>query len=125
MCSSDLEDYYEKGSNYFNKSPDQQQGPQWRLNLMTPAKPILNQSQTYRLYVVMENGKPATEGQVTLYAYRPSDAKADFSGSMVQSDIGSFTAKLSCPVPGTWDLIAQVQSGEKKFDVVQRIFVAD
>jgi len=119
------EDYYEKGSNYFNKTPEQQQGPQWRLNLMAPAKPKLNLSQTWRLYVVTDSGKPATEAEVRLYAYRPSDAKADFSVVMPQRDVGSFMANISFPLPGTWDLIAQVQSGDKTFDLVQRIFVAD
>jgi len=119
------EDYYEKGQNYFENQPKEAQGPQWRLSLMAPAKPEAGQSQVYRLYVIMDNGKPASSAQVTLFAYRPSDANADFEVNMKQSDIGSFRADVSFPLKGTWDLIAQVEAEGKKHDVVQRIFVAD
>ncbi|NWF38545.1 FixH family protein [Mariprofundus sp. NF] len=119
------EDYYEKGSNYFNKTPEQKNLPQWRLNLMTPDKPVVGQSQTYRLYAVMESGKPVSSASVTLYAYRPSDANADFKLTMQQRDPGSFSVVASFPLPGTWDLIAQIQADGKQFDVVQRIFVGN
>ncbi|GAV19262.1 hypothetical protein MMIC_P0195 [Mariprofundus micogutta] len=119
------EDYYEKGNNYFHKTPEQQNEAAWRLNLMPPAKAKAGQAQMYRLYVVMDNGKPATDGKATLFAYRPSDVKADFTVAMIQEDVGSFSVEASFPLPGTWDLIAQIESGGKKYDVVQRIFVGD
>ena len=119
------ENYYEKGQNYFENQPEDEQGPQWRLNLMAPVNPKAGQSQKYRLYVVMDNGKPATSGTVTLFAYRPSDANADFEVAMAQSDVGSFSADVSFPLKGTWDLIAQIESDGKTYDVVQRISVAD
>jgi len=119
------ENYYEKGQNYFENRPEEGQGPQWRLNLMPPAKPKVGQAQMYRLYVVMDNGKPATSGDVTFFAYRPSDVRADFEVKMAKTDAGSFGAMVSFPLPGTWDLIAQIESDGKRYDVVQRLIVAD
>lgn len=119
------EDYYEKGNNYFNKAPAGYVEPGLRLNLMTPEHPELKRRQVYRLYAVMKDGKPVKHGTVTLFAYRPSDAKADFKVKMEQRDVGSFAAGLTFPLPGTWDLIAQIQYDGGKLDVAQRIFVAD
>lgn len=119
------EDYYEKGKNYFHDSPASQEGPQWRLNLLAPARTEVDQPQTYRLYAIDEHGKPVRDGTATLYAYRPSDAKADFSVKMKLSDIGTFTASAEFPLPGTWDVIAQVESGGRQVDVTQRLFIQE
>ena len=119
------EDYYEKGNNYFNEAPKTEQGPVWRLNLMAPPTPVTGQSQVYRLYVIDEAGKPVTTAQVRLYAYRPSDANADFEVKMTQADVGTFTAPVTFNLPGTWDLIAQVKSNGRSFDITQRVFIKD
>ena len=117
------EDYYEKGKNYFHESPQEAKAPLWRLNLLVPAQTKVGQSQTYRLYAVDELGKPVTGGTATLYAYRPSDATADFSVKMTLSDAGTFTASIDFPLPGTWDLIAHIDASGQRFDVTQRLFV--
>jgi hypothetical protein len=38
-------------------------------------------------------------------------------------DTGTYSASLRFPLPGTWDLIAQIRSGDQKYDVAQRINV--
>ncbi|OIO70591.1 MAG: hypothetical protein AUJ57_08255 [Zetaproteobacteria bacterium CG1_02_53_45] len=119
------EDYYEKGKNYFHETPKAEQGPQWRLSLMAPPTPVVGQSQIYRLYVVDEAGHPVSGASVVLYAYRPSDANADFEVKMTQADAGTFTAPVSFALPGTWDLIAQVKSNGRSFDITQRVFIKD
>lgn len=117
------EDYYEKGKNYFHETPKETTAPGWRLNLLVPPVPKVNEAQNYRLYVIDEAGKPVSTATITLYAYRPSDANADFSVNMVKSDLGTFIAPISFPMPGTWDLIAQVESAGKRVDITQRLFI--
>jgi len=118
------EDYYDRGKNHFNEMPKQQEA-QWRLSLMAPEKPAVGKSQLYRFYAVTSDGKPVNNGVVTLQAYRPSDANADFNVTMRRSDTGTFTALIAFPLPGTWDLIAQIEFGGQKYDVTQRLFVGD
>jgi len=119
------EDYYEKGKNYFHETPEEASTPQWRLNLLVPSDLKVGENQDYRLYIVDENGKPVSDAKVTLHAYRPSDAKADFSIKMNRTDAGSYVASITFPLPGTWDLIAQVETSEKRTDLAQRFFVKD
>ncbi|HKI60136.1 MAG TPA: FixH family protein [Mariprofundaceae bacterium] len=119
------EDYYEKGKNYFHEAPKEASGPQWRLNLLVPATPSVDVAQNYRLYVIDEAGEPVSTGKITLYAYRPSDAEADFSVKMVKADAGSFVASVTFPLPGTWDLIAQIEASGKQMNVTKRLFVRD
>lgn len=119
------EDYYEKGKNYFHEVPKEATAPAWRLNLLVPPMPKVNEAQNYRLYVIDEAGKPVSTGEMTLYAYRPSDAKADFSVKMVKSDAGTFVASMTFPLAGTWDLIAQVNASGKSMTLAQRVFVLD
>lgn len=120
------ENYYEKGKNYFHQAPGEVQGgPQWRLKLLAPEVTRVGQPQTYRLYAINEQGKPVREGTATLYAYRPSDAKADFTIPMQLDDAGTFSAAATFPLPGTWDLIAQVDSEGKQVDIAQRLFIQE
>lgn len=119
------EDYYEKGQNYFHKSAEEQETNGYRLNLLTPAKMQANAAQAYRLYAIAQDGKPLKQGSAVLFAYRPSDARADFSVPMKLVDIGTFSASVTFPLPGTWDLIAQIDADGKKIDLAQRIFVAE
>ena len=117
------EEYYEKGKNYFHEVPKETTAPGWRLNLLVPPTAKVGVAQNYRLYVIDEAGQPVSTATITLYAYRPSDAKADFSVKMVKSDVGTFVASMSFPLPGTWDLIAQVESSGKQLEITQRVFI--
>ena len=128
-ASPDLvnKDYYEKGQKYFSAEAKQrkQTAELWRLNLVPPGKPAVGKPQKYRLYVVSPDGTPIREGSAKLFAYRPSNAKDDFEVAMQWTDIGTFLAEVSFPLPGTWDLIGEVQFNGQSFDVAQRIFVKD
>lgn len=119
--------YYEKGEGYFSAGEKQRQqlADLWRLNLVTAGQPAVGEPQTYRLYVVSPDGKPVREGEAILFAYRPSSAKDDFQTGMKRTDIGTFLGEVVFPLPGTWDLIAEVQLRGQSFDVSRRIFVGD
>ena len=128
-ASPDLvnKDYYEKGQKYFSAEAKQrqQEAELWRLNLVAPGKPTVGQSQKYRFYVVTPAGEPIREGEAKLFAYRPSDAKADFEVPMQRVDVGTFLAEVTFPLPGTWDLIGEVKTNGQSYNVAQRIFVKD
>lgn len=118
------ENYYQKGKEYFNTMPDKK-NLDWRLQILIPEKPQLGMLQTYRFYALDHQGKALKNAKVTFFAYRPSDAKADFKLDMIPTQDGSFTTTTSFLLKGTWDLIVHVQHGEQVSDISQRIFIQD
>lgn len=118
-------DYYAKGQKYFHEEikREQQAVSAWRLQLLAPPVLAVNQSQILRLYVMDHQGNPMNTGKAMLYAYRPDNVKADFSQELKLVDNGTFAADIAFPLPGKWDLIAQIKSDEQKYDVAQRINV--
>jgi len=118
-------DYYERGQNYFHEEIKREQaaGDAWRLQLLAPDKPRMNLEQDYRLYVMDHQGRAVNSGQVVLFAYRPNASQSDFKQELHYVDTGTYAASLRFPLPGKWDLIAQIRSGDQKFDVAQRINV--
>jgi nitrogen fixation protein FixH len=118
-------DYYERGQNYFHEEikREQEAGDAWRLQLLAPDKPKMNLEQDYRLYVMDHEGRAVNSGKAVLFAYRPDDSRRDFRQELHYADTGTYAATLRFPLPGKWDLIAQIRSGEQKFDVAQRINV--
>jgi len=120
-----VQDYYERGKNYFHaeQQRDQAAPTAWRLQLMLPNTINSNISSMARLYVMDHEGKPVHSGNVVLSAYRPSDARHDFDIALKLTDAGTFTAPISFPLPGHWDLIARIDAGDHHFDTAQRIFV--
>ncbi len=118
-------DYYEKGKNYFHEEIKrvQQTASAWRLQLLVPSILAVNQPRTLRLYVMDHQGNPLKTGQAVLYVYRPDNADADFRQELKLVDSGTFAADVAFPLPGKWDLIAQIKSGDQKYDVAQRIKV--
>jgi len=120
-----VQDYYERGKTYFHdaKVRDDAAATAWRLQLMLPNKMTTNKVITCRLYVMDNSDMPITTGHVTLTAYRPNDASYDFDIELPLTDAGTFSAPVSFPLPGHWDLIARIDSDGQRFDTAQRIFV--
>lgn len=119
-----VENYYETGKNYFHKRPDDP-ATAWRMNLMPPAGAKVTVSQSYYLYAISHDGEPLAGGKAKLFAYRPDDGSADFSVPMRQLDPGQFVAEVAFPLPGTWDLIGQVEANGESHDVSLRVFIAE
>jgi len=118
-------DYYERGKEYFHdeKTRQKAEATAWRLQLLMPSNMRVNQVQTVRLYAMDHQGKPVQKGNVTLKAYRPNDASRDFTITLQRSDVGTFTAPITFPLPGHWDLIARIDVDKHHFDTAERIFV--
>jgi nitrogen fixation protein FixH len=86
--------------------------------------PVEGRATTVRFFVVDSAGQPVRPESVTYYAYRPSDASADFSVPMTEEAPGRYVAEVSFPLSGVWDTLvaAQAETQEVVFD--QRISVA-
>jgi len=121
-----VKDYYERGKNYFHDEVirEKAEATAWRLHLLLPDAIRTNDPATCRLYVLDHQGNPVHSGRVKLSAFRPSDARYDFSIELKAVDAGSFAAPVSFPLPGSWDLIARVDADGQHFDTAQRIFVS-
>jgi len=120
-----VQDYYERGKNYFHDENIRKEGlpTAWRLQLMLPDKLKLDTPEMCRLYVMDHGGTPVKSGKVVLNAYHVSGAGHDFKLQLSQADVGTFTGPVTFPFAGSWDLIARIDAGEQHFDTAKRIFV--
>jgi len=76
-------------------------------------------------------GNPAIVEKLTLFAYRPSNSKQDFSVPMTKSTDKLIDAKqtyqadITFPSKGKWDLLASVIINGIEVNYAQKIFVKD
>ncbi|PCI44067.1 MAG: hypothetical protein COB41_05365 [Proteobacteria bacterium] len=120
-----VKDYYERGKEYFHDQKLRQDAlpTAWRLQLLLPNTLNISTPEICRLYVMNHQGKPVQSGDVVVSAYHISDSSHDFKLKLKPVDIGTFAAPIQFPIPGKWDLIANIDAGEKHFDTVTHIFV--
>ena len=59
-----------------------------------------------------------------MFAYRPSDADADFSHTMTYKSPGIYSVEMAFSLPGIWDLIAVAKQGEQEFIVTKRVTIS-
>ncbi len=120
-----VEDFYERGERYeeTQKRIEAEKDLGWAGTFLLPAKARVNQAQNYELLLHDKDAAALQLDSVIIYAYRPSDAKADFFVEMNKSSPGLYRAELSFSLPGTWDLIAEAKQGETEFLVMKRISI--
>lgn len=119
-------DYYEQGQAYEANLNSRQQARNalgWTLHLDYPDAISMQRPEFVRLTIVDRVGQPVENARVTVNAYRPSDAGADFSQAMREIGPGLYQARLAFALKGVWDLRAAVVRGEDSFDISQRLFV--
>jgi nitrogen fixation protein FixH len=121
-----VEDFYERGEHYVEaqKLVEKQKALGWTGLIMAPATTRVNQHQ---LYEVLLQGKHSTAlllDSVILHAYRPSDARADFSVEMLNSKPGMYGADVSFNLPGIWDVIIVATVDEHEFLVTKRFTIS-
>ncbi len=121
-----VEDYYERGRDY-EKTILARRAKSAKLSLHIDVPPIIrvNRPATYRFSGADNSGSPIRADAVTLFAYRPSDAGADFSIPMIAEAKGHYRADATFPLQGVWDIIVSVRQGEDEHNVPQRITVLD
>jgi len=119
-------DFYERGKNYeeTQKRIEQEKALGWKGLLMTPSKTRVNQAQTYEALIHGKNSEALDLEMVSLHAYRPSDAKADFSVKMTKKSPGLYIADISFNLPGIWDLIVVAKQNGHEFLMTKRINIS-
>ncbi|MFW5723446.1 MAG: FixH family protein [Halochromatium sp.] len=120
-----IEDYYERGRQVERTLATRRaDSPGWTMSLDTPADISKGRATTVRFHVVDGVGQPVRPERVTYYAYRPSDASADFSQPMIEEAPGRYAVEVSFAMAGLWDTLvaAEIDGQEVVFD--QRIGVA-
>ena len=89
----------------------------------TPEHIVMSRTDVFRFTAVDKQGLPYSKAEVSVMAYRPSDAAADFTVQMQDKVDGRYQADMSFPLKGTWDLIVKVKRGEESFELTRRISV--
>ena len=118
------EDYYDKGRAYEEnilKIRAAQEALNWDTKLAVPGRIVVNQPDTIRFSAVDARGLPIMDADVSVVAYRPSDADADFLVRLNQAAPGQYQARIAFPLPGIWDLNIKVVNGEDTFEASHRI----
>lgn len=119
-----VEDYYDKGREYEDnvmKIRAAQNALQWETQVAVPTKILTAQPDIFRFSAVDSRGVPIMDADVSVVAYRPSDADADFKVRLNQVAPGQYQALIAFPLPGIWDLNFHVNDGENTFDLSHRI----
>ena len=95
----------------------------WSGVIMAPAESRVNQRQAYEVLIQGKNSAGLNLDSVTLFAYRPSDMKEDFSVPMNKMSAGRYAADVAFDLPGNWDLIVEAKRGEDEFLITRRIYI--
>ena len=93
----------------------------WSGVLIVPSTSRVNQQQQYEAIITGKNSAGLMLDTVTLYAFRPSDAKEDFKVVMQPSGSGSYIADVSFDLPGSWDLIIEAKRGDDEYNITRRL----
>lgn len=95
----------------------------WQIQFKPPPTSYQNQIQLYQVELNSIEQQTLTAPTVHLYAYRPSDAKADFNIELKPVQDGAYQAQLAFPLPGNWDLIIEAIAGDNKASKAQPLYV--
>mgnify|MGYP003668473819 FL=1 len=121
-----VEDFYERGEHYeeAQKLVEKQKALGWTGIIMAPANTRVNQHQLYEVLLQGKHSSALVLDSVVLHAYRPSDARADFSVEMLNSKPGMYGADVSFSLPGIWDVIIVATQDEHEFLVTKRFNIS-
>jgi len=121
-----VEDFYERGEAYeiTQKNIEKEKALGWTGLILAPSKTRVNQQQNYEVMLQGKNSVGLDLDSVTLHAYRPSDAKADFSVEMTKKQPGVYSADISFQLPGIWDVIVEAKLDDKEFLTTKRLTIS-
>ena len=119
-------DYYEKGRSY-ERTVQQRIASRtalgWELALDVPERIVLQRPAAFRLQVADKVGLPLAGANVTVHAFRPSDADADFAMPLAEVTGGHYVGDLQFALKGKWDLLVEVKQGEHSYQIARNVFV--
>ena len=119
-------DYYERGrynERHYIQRVTERKALGWTARLEVPESIQLGATQTYRVAIVDHVGEPLRGAQVVLHAFRPADAKADFSLPLQEVGAGIYQVPAEFHLKGIWDLLIDVKRDGKSFELPRRIAV--
>lgn len=120
------EDYYEKGRSY-ERTVQQRAATRsalgWDLALQAPEHIVWQRPAGFRLHVADKVGLPLGGATVTVHAFRPSDADADFTMPLAEVAPGQYVGDLEFPLKGKWDLVVEVKQAEHSYQIARNVFV--
>jgi len=121
-----VDDFYERGQNYEENIVTKLENNQKWTTQFKLKEIHLNKETIITFTITDSEGKAAKIDKITLFAYRPSDAKKDFSVPMSISENNKhYQAKLTFNSKGNWDLLASVIIEKTEVNYAQRIFVKE
>lgn len=126
-------DYYEQGRRFESTILQQMEARKalgWDMQLLVPSTLVgnavtylLGSTGTYQFILKDAASKPLQGAQVTLFAYRPSDSKADFRVAMYEVAAGNYQGAINFPLEGAWTLTAQARLGKDVSETVRNVYV--
>jgi nitrogen fixation protein FixH len=119
------DDYYERGQDYEKHLASRlAKDPGWTMKAEIPGDVRAGVPTTVRIALADKEGGAVAPGQVTFFAYRPSDKTQDFAIPMIDMGGGLFVARLSFPLFGQWDWLIAVRHGADEYTTGGRLGVA-
>ncbi len=121
-----VKNFYERGKAYEQTQQRivKAKGLGWSGIIIEPETMRVHKTQTYEVLFHGKNSSGLDVNVVTLHAFRPSDARADFSLNMIKKHTGVYYASLSFNLPGIWDLIIEASLGEQQLVVTKRVVIS-
>jgi nitrogen fixation protein FixH len=119
-----VKDFYKRGQDYErNMLKRQARDPRWRMRVKLPRKIGVNEPVICHFTVSDRQGTPVVPDSVTFHAYRPSDARQDFSVPMKEIAPGVYEGEVRFPLLGAWDTLVSVKHGEDEYNTAKRVGV--
>lgn len=117
-----VDDYYERGQNFEqNMLKRQARDPGWEITLASPEAVGVNEATEFGVRILDREGNAVSPESVTFHAYRPSDARQDFSVPMKEDIPGVYQASVSFPLLGVWDILISARNGEDEYHLSHRV----
>lgn len=122
-----VEDYYERGRNHAEAlarhASEAELG--WRIELIAPERVALGLPSQWQVLATDGQGLPLRAAEVQVHAYRPADARRDFSVQALEVEAGRYRAELHFGLRGVWDLVVEVRREGHPYRLARRVTVAD
>lgn len=119
-----VEDYYDRGQHYEkNMVARMAKDPGWLMQISEPKNLRQGKPTVIQFSLATKEGGAVNPDSVTFYAYRPSDAKADFSLPMQAVGNGLYQAEATFALKGVWDVLVSVQKEGEEYNEALRLGV--
>jgi nitrogen fixation protein FixH len=117
-----VDDFYERGEDLSaNRLKREARNPGWQMEIEAPAFVDIAKPTLFGFRVKNNVGKPIDPDAVIFYAYRPADKSKDFSVPMRRVATGHYTAEVSFPLLGVWDILVSAKNGQDEYNMPHRI----